>query len=339
MSADDGVWVKVWPEYVPTGGTPGAPVITNPDGGGIIYFTAATEGTAGPTIAYGAIITPNDNGETVDVDQNNLEVTPIGTQSLTDYVVGIYAVNEAGIGGTSNTNEFQVNYNEATGGSITTVDDYNGTGEQWNVHTFTSSGTLSVVNDFDLFRVVTSGAGGGGSGAAPNLMYGGRYGGHGEGLESNEFSLPQGAHSLVVGTGGNPGGVGANGGPGGLSSISSQSSTGGGGANSLNTLPAASPDGPVKSSDISGTVIVYGSEGGRGGGGGGVVAEKGVNGVIVVAYQIGMSSTTQIKNAQSKQAARSEGYEVGHSDGYVEGFHDSTIQALAFNTTDIEVTE
>ena len=338
MAIDGGVWAKVWPEYVPSGGQPGAPVITNPEGGSIIYFTPGIEGTAGPTIAYGAIITPNDNGETVEIDQNNLEVTPIGTQSLTDYVVGIYAVNEAGIGGTSNTNDFQINYNEATGGSITIVDDYNGTGEKWNVHTFTSSGTLSVVNEFDSFRVVTGGAGGGGSGAATNLMYGGRPGGDGEGLENNEFSLPQGDHSLVVGIGGNGGGQGANGGPGGLSSISSQSSTGGGGANSLNTLPEASPDGPVKTSDISGTVIVYGSEGGRGGGATDS-GKKGANGVIVVAYQIGMSSTTQIINAQAKQAARSEGYELGHSDGYVEGFHDSTIQALAFNTTDIEVTE
>ena len=37
-----------------------------------------------------------------------------------------------------------VGYNDATGGTVTEIDDYNGTGKLWRVHTFTGNGTLNV---------------------------------------------------------------------------------------------------------------------------------------------------------------------------------------------------
>ena len=81
-------------------GGPPAPVLTNPEGGGVVAFTSGGEGVGGPTIAYGAEIEPNDHGETVTVDVTDPavggEVAVSGTQPFTDYIVTVYGVNVAG---------------------------------------------------------------------------------------------------------------------------------------------------------------------------------------------------------------------------------------------------
>ena len=144
--------------------TPPAPIITNEEGGAVVYFTSGGSGSAGPTLVYGATITPTDNGETVVVDQVNLEIVVEGTVPFTDYLVGVYGVNIAGNGEAAYTLPFQLNYNDATGGTETVVDDYNGTGEQWKVHTFTSSDSLLVTSAVDPFAILCVGSGGGGGG-------------------------------------------------------------------------------------------------------------------------------------------------------------------------------
>ena len=158
--------------------TPGQPVITNPEGGAVIYFTAGTEGSAGPTLAYGSTIEPSNNGETVVVDQETLEVAVEGTSPYTDYVVSVYGANAAGVGQQSVTDPFQLNYNSGNlVATETIVNDYNGTGEQWKVHTFEASGTLSVASAPALFRYLVVGAGGSGGGKPSPEGGGGGCGG------------------------------------------------------------------------------------------------------------------------------------------------------------------
>jgi hypothetical protein len=64
-------------------------------------------------------------------------------------------------------------YNAASGGTETTVSNYNGTGETWKVHSFTSTGTLTVTGSYFDFNILIIAGGGGGSNA------GGQYGGGG----------------------------------------------------------------------------------------------------------------------------------------------------------------
>ena len=102
---------------------------------------------------------------------------------------------------------------------------------------------------------------------------------------------------------------------------------GGSGQNGSNGAGNGSPPGGAGLvSNITGSNTAYGA-----GGGGQIqswnsaIAGKGFSGQaagIVVAYQIGVSSTTQIKNAQAKQAARSQGHDVGYAEGFSEGYAD-----------------
>ena len=362
-------------------GAPGFPIILNPAGGSVVSFEAGTEGSAGPTVAYGAYITPND-GAIVEVDQETLEATVSGTKPFVNYVVSIYGVNVAGKGEPASTLPFQLNYNSATGGTETIVDDYNGTGETWRTHTFLADETFEVTSSSNPFRVLVVGSGGRG-GFCNNLLQGGG-GGAGRMIEDDAFEIVEGSHSVVVGdgvastitnfyginapaggTGGNQsGGSGGNGGSGGgggatfggdtvyginvagtpIAGYGNDGSTsrgtpqtqsgGGGGAATAGGLYGAA--GLGRANNISGLEIVYATGGsvgaapgvpGSGNGGLGAVTDGqsgsyGGSGVVIVAYQIGVSSTTQIKNAQAKQAARSQGHDVGYAEGFSEGYAD-----------------
>ena len=99
-------------------------------------------------------------------------------------------------------------YNEAVGGTVTEVADYNGTGETWRVHTFTADGSLEVLSDADPngFRVLIVG-GGGGSGPWDGSYYGGHGGGGGVYEASTPIDL--GAQTVTIGRGGHPNGNGA----------------------------------------------------------------------------------------------------------------------------------
>ena len=360
-------------------GAPGFPIILNPAGGSVIFFEAGVEGSAGPTVAYGAYITPND-GAIVEVDQETLEVAVSGTKPFTSYRVYVYGVNAAGKGAPSSTNPFHLNYNAATGGTETVVDDYNGTGQKWKIHTFENSGTLSVAAASSTFRYLVVGAGG--SGGSTTEGGGGGCGGvvdtagH---LSVGDIAITVGAgqdfpatgeadasaiDGVVVAGGGFQGGSGY-GGAGGNSG-SPLTFTGAGGSSSSQTCgggAGASADGSGKdggfgvTTTIGGSTTNYTSFAGGGGGGnrgkgtgtgasGGGNARNpngtnatrigsggggsdfdgfggsGFRGEVVVAYQIGTSTTTQIKNAQAKQAAKSQGHDVGYAEGFSEGYAD-----------------
>jgi hypothetical protein len=179
---------------------PGIVTITNPEGGEIINFTAGTEGTS-PITGYVASVVPS--GPTLTVVSADLAVGGYVELSNfafdTDYIVSISAVNEVGQGAAASTNsfDFAAPYNVASGGTETIVDDYNGTGEKWKVHTFESSGTLSVVSASSPFRYLVVGAGGSGGGKPSPEGGGGGCGG----VVDSSGLLSVGDIAITVGVG------------------------------------------------------------------------------------------------------------------------------------------
>lgn len=167
-------------------------------------------------------------------------------------------------------------YNEAVGGTVTEIADYNGTGQTWRVHTFTSSGTLDVLNDADPngFRVMVAGGGGSG-GYSWHYGWTGGWGGRGETVTDDALMVSTGAISVTVGGAsvfesltGRRGGNGGDAGDG---------YHGGGGAGY-----------PCVASDITGSnVACYGGAGGAPGDPNGNYGKPGGAGRVIVAYQIG----------------------------------------------------
>jgi hypothetical protein len=164
-------------------------------------------------------------------------------------------------------------YNAATGGTETTVSNYNGTGETWKVHKFTSSGTLNVTRAAGAFpfRVLLVGGGrGGGStqgpGAPPSNRQGGNGGSGGKVYSNDSQSFSAGSLAVTVGSGGSPAvNTGNLGGASTIDTVTSDSgsSVGGGGQTYVGQAGNAGTAGPE--SNITGTTTRYGGGGGSGG--------------------------------------------------------------------------
>ena len=209
-------------------------------------------------------------------------------------------------------NSGPLGFNNATGGTITTVSNYNGTGQTWRIHTFRSNGTFTVTNSASPFSVLLVGNGGSGGGAPVPPHAGG--GGGGGGVLSSTRSLTVASYPITVGTTtfdgltASPGNNGANGtqsaGNGGASgaptSFGGGAATyydggGGGGAGGGGGGGSEYGDngGPGITSNITGSSLIYG-RGGFGGSG-----QKGYNGGsgkgfpndqtggAIIAYRIG----------------------------------------------------
>ena len=347
----------------PAEGTPPAPVITNPDGGSVIYFTPGTpDSNQAPALLYSAKIKRQDDAEltteTVTVDQDNMEIAVTGTEPFVDYIVDVYGINEEGKGETASTSAFQLNYNEATGGTETIVDNYNGTGAKYKVHTFTSDDTFTVEAATNPFRVLVVGGGGGGAGGRYNSSQAGGGGGGGGYYENAAQALSVASYVVSVGASGagrgSPDdGQPTTGGAGGTTSAFSVNCTGGGGGvtggggggggSPAGYSGSGHTGGSVShhSSDISGSSTSYGgggagnSGGGAGsnggGGSGGQTGSLGTGrnysggsggaGVVIVAYQIGTSTTREIQQAEAESAARQAGVEEGLEQGIQEGYN------------------
>lgn len=185
-------------------------------------------------------------------------------------------------------------FNIITGGAtVTDVVNYNGTGETWRVHKFTSTGASSLVVDYIIDPVnvlIVAGGGrggdiGGGGGGAGGMLVGT--------LPATHF--PKGTYSLSVGTGGQnsslttaiqtftsfAGGIGPgyNGGGGG----SGGSGAGGGGVTpSGGDSPTGGSGGGAATQTSQSPLTGYGNAGGTGGtgayGGGGGGGAGGVGG-------------------------------------------------------------
>lgn len=155
----------------------------------------------------------------------------------------------------------------ATGGTVTDVPNYNGSGETWRVHTFTNPGSF-VVTGAGSMRYLANGGGGGGHGGSAGIFGSGGYGGQ---VSTSTATFSIGTYTIVVGAGGTAGAYqGVPSGAGGSSSISgpgvSVSAAGGNGRssgeNAQDGIGASGSGRAGVSSDISGSTE------GRGGGGG-----------------------------------------------------------------------
>jgi len=202
-------------------GAPGAPTNLTFTYPRHLSWSAGDVGSSGPTLGYGVDIEPK--GPIVTA--SSPDPTVGGTATITnltyniEYTITVYGVNVAGAGeGTTISHSFI--YNEATGGSVKDVSNYNGTGQTWRVHTFTGNGTFNVEVAAQPFRVLVVGGG--------ECSHSGSYnGGYSGGAHINDKeTLPLGSHSVNIGAGG-PRNSGKSGGASKLGSL-----TGGGGSRS-----------------------------------------------------------------------------------------------------------
>ena len=139
----------------------------------------------------------------------------------------------------------------ATGGTITT---YTVGGITYNVHTFTSSGTLHVTAGGTVRYLVVGGGGGGGGGTSTNVYGAGGGGGAGGflgGGPTDTMSVSAIDYTVTVGGGGSAGATGTAGSNGQNSVFGSNTAVGGGG-------------GAGAASGTSGTAAATGGSGGGG---------------------------------------------------------------------------
>ena len=232
-------------------------------------------------------------------------------------------------------------FNSASGGTEIVVDDYNGTGEQWKVHTFTSSGAFEVANNANPFKVLVVNGGNPGGGVVQGRSGNGGIGGTAR--THDEQILSVGSLSVTVGApgagssldsvtaaggsggaggagkthGGSPPGSGGGGGAGPTSNVSGSVVyySGGGGGGGLDYLPSGGGNRGGGQGSGGATNQSTGSAGAAntGGGGGGQGFESSIGpyggphgggtGIVMVAYQIGVSTIAQIKVAQTVRKA------------------------------------
>lgn len=200
--------------------------------------------------------------------------------------------------------------NEATGGTITT---FTKDGNTWRRHTFTASGTLTVLASFKPWTVFAVAAGGqGGSGFIAEIGYSGYPGGGGGGFEKivAPAAVTTGANTITVGVGKTTGdgfggnsvalgltvGGGAKGGftgcPGNAfvstptnGNTGSEGGTSNGGVGGGCTTPSTSPAASLLTARGLATTIGAGGAG-TGQDSGGAPGAIGGTGIVIVEYQI-----------------------------------------------------
>ena len=207
-------------------------------------------------------------------------------------------------GGNRYARAFADYWNSATGGTETTISNYNGTGQIWRVHTMTSNTTFTVTKNLQPFRYMVVGGGGGGGMHINDGQNRGPGGGYGGARSTNDSAtLAITGHTVTIG------GAGASNGGGGSSALGAITAAGGGAGGNCRDAPQTPNGGGGTSSNITGSSVNYGQNGtaggnqyyggtanvpGGGGGGGacgfGGDAENGSGGTagrVIVAYQIG----------------------------------------------------
>ena len=326
---NNGTWVPVGPAgNISAKGTPGAPNILNPEGGTVIYFESSGDGSAGPTEYYGAEISPNNQGEGVVVDQDNLEVEVVNFKDGVTYTVSVYGVNSAGRGESATTEGFQLNFNNVIGSADTEIiTDYKNTGLTYQVMRWNSAGTYtmtieSATKQFNLLVV-----GGGGSGSSPSGPWAGN-GGDGGFAEEGSIFLEKGDYEITIGAGG--GGKGGQTVVEGIKTIE-------GGDRGINIYDQGPPNGMYqgkngKSNGFQSTIWdgvtatwygkgglggqhaegggIAGNNGGGGSGGGAVNSTspgKGADGVVIIAWEVKESTSRQIQQAQAEKSSPTSG--------------------------------
>ena len=283
--AESSIWAKVFPTGADTGG-PGWAVLSVTDGDPVIVSWPAV--TEGPPAGYEIEI---DGGAPTDAGN----VTAYSATGLSEgehiFRVRPYnADNEYGSWSAPAVGN-AVSWNEATGGTLTVVQNYNGTGETWNVHTFTANGDFVVSRASKDFEVCYVGGGGGGCNGGGG---GGNSGGGGKGARL-AMPIAAGTYPIVIGGGGSGGDVN-DGGDGGATTCFGLTGAGGTAGHSWGT----GYGGMAIQDSIRGVLDWYGHNPGPraytvvgygGGGGGGAESGNwgygGAGGAVVVAYRVG----------------------------------------------------
>jgi hypothetical protein len=237
------------------------------------------------------------NGVVTDVG-NVLTVTKSSLTTGQTYTARVRAVAALWKGGWSNllSTVAAVPYNAATGGTVTDVPNYNGTGETWRVHEFgPGAASLVVTRATYQFKYLLTGGGGGGAegGASPTP---GMPGG-GADVSKGLITLAPGPYSGTIGAGA-PATTGGYGSGGAGSTWNGISVAGGPASNPVSGHNGAN----AGADDITGRAgLQYGVQGdykgynnkpgaGNGGGGGRSPGEWGYGGspgALIIAYRIG----------------------------------------------------
>ena len=169
-------------------------------------------------------------------------------------------------------------FNEATGGTVNTITNYNGSGETWKTHTFSSNSSLSVTSSNMPFRVHVGAGnmGGSSSGCCGGCCGPGAFG---QNIVQDSVNIPVGSHSVTVGNGGGGGPWSASGPIGGAR----------GGNSNLGSILSAHGGASYSwvSSNITGTQQNLGFQTWSGNCGDHHVGSAGIKGRVIVAYRIG----------------------------------------------------
>jgi hypothetical protein len=145
--------------------------------------------------------------------------------------------------------------NQASGGTVTEVNNYNGSGQRWKVHAYSANGTFSLTNGQQPLRYLLVG---GGSPGGSACNWAGNGGTGGNVLDATNQMLAPGNYAVVRGPAATPSTLGNVSSSAGISG----GAGGGGGSCGNNVPPGTGSPGPL--SDITGTSTRY-----AGGGGGG----------------------------------------------------------------------
>lgn len=254
-------------------GQAGTPTITSQAPGQVgISWTAPAFSGGAPISDY--VIEYSSNGgsswtEWIHTPSAATSATVTGLPDYLTYIFRVTAKNAVGLGNSSGNSAGAAQFNSATGGSESTISNYNGTGQTWKVHSFTSNSSLNVVSGNYPFSVLAVGAGYNGGGASAGCCgdyYAGGGGSGGKVLSSSTASLSNSVHTVTIGSSN-----GANSSVGSYSSSSgSAGGSGGSGSHTYNSNGSGGSNGPI--SNITGTSLYY-----AGGGGGGRYAGGGAN--------------------------------------------------------------
>lgn len=219
------------------------------------------------------------------------------TGKVGTFEVRVKAVNRLGAGHPSTVLEATVTtaFNDATGGTVTEVDNYNETGRKYRIHTFRENGTFVVSTSVDPCAIAI--VGGGAPSSRNGTVRTGRSGGGGKGETWTE-TLAVGSYPITVGAaiGGAdltdpPGGNGTSAfgrSAGGGNACSAGNHDGGGGWNQTLTIDGTGPQGYGR--DGAGGSGATSTKYGGGGGWSTVTNAWGVGGdagAVIIAYPIG----------------------------------------------------
>lgn len=294
--AESAIWVKVFPSTTSgdTGG-PGWDVLTATAAGPDVVLSWPAAG--GSPAGYEIVV----DGQIQDVG-NVLTKTVTGLATGVEHTFKVRAYDAGGLfgGWSSEKKATPLGWNAATGGTITDVDNYNGSGQRWRVHKFTSNGSFDVSVATGTFRWLVTGGGGGCGWTEGGNSCGG---GNAASASNDAATIAVGSHAVTVGAGGANGQYGVNygngnnaGGNGGTTVFGSISTCGGGQGGPYNGGNVAG--GSSLTSDITGASVVYCNgprnsdlTNGAGStaytGSGPYSGPPGGAGVVIVAYRIG----------------------------------------------------